>query len=296
MVLDNSGSMASAGTSFDQIKQNLIDALMVVPGSYDKGLRVFDTNGSRLVSPYNTNLGTLRSRLSDINPSGGTYIGQSLEDVANDLLEKPEGDNRLIFITDGEGSPADIEKAKSVKQRLEKVRKSGGCFKCSFIVYSKRKNALKETPIGEISEILECDFEASAEYASSSNLKPILLRLLGIKFSGMLQGVLFMIISLILYGILVELVARLLFDIRYAQGVLPRIARQNALITRISLWLLIIGTHFFGFFMQFSKLMWWVVFFDWIVLLGILGMTAIGFGKNSKKQIEKRSIGNDPFV
>jgi len=57
--------------------------LMIVPNNYEKGLRVFDDGGSRLVSPYNRNLSILGSRLNGIEPEGGTYIGQSLLDAVN---------------------------------------------------------------------------------------------------------------------------------------------------------------------------------------------------------------------
>ena len=93
VVLDNSGSMSRTGTDFSEIKQSVFDALAIVPASHESGLRVFDeaTGSSRLVSPYSRDLDPLRRVLSDIRPESGTYIGQSLLNVTQDLLQKPEG-------------------------------------------------------------------------------------------------------------------------------------------------------------------------------------------------------------
>ncbi|MBD3307851.1 VWA domain-containing protein, partial [candidate division KSB3 bacterium] len=109
VVLDNSSSMKGTGTSYNEVKESVATALGLIPGSYDVGLRVFDGNGTRLISPYSRDLDPLYRALNGVTPDQGTYIGQGLLDTAEDLLEKPEGDHRLLFITDGEGAQGDVE-------------------------------------------------------------------------------------------------------------------------------------------------------------------------------------------
>jgi len=61
VILDNSSSMADAGTPFEDIKRTLLDTLTLVPHSYQVGLRVFDdSNGSQLIAPYYRDLSVLR--------------------------------------------------------------------------------------------------------------------------------------------------------------------------------------------------------------------------------------------
>ena len=223
VILDKSGSMASTGTEFSAIKHSLFDALLLVPDVYATGLRIFDevAAGSRLVIPYTHDLTPLRYVLSDIEPGGGTYIGQSLQDAATDLLEKPEGDNRLLFITDGEGADSDIDAARVVRERLAGLK---GGFKCNFILFSTRRDVLNETPIGRVSEILGCDLTVPGDYASAVTLTPALLRIFGFDFYGI-----WLILSALAYLALIILTSYLVFDTQYARGVLPRMARWTSI-------------------------------------------------------------------
>lgn len=282
VILDNSGSMAAAGTSFEDIKQSLIDALILVPGSYEKGLRVFDDSGSRLVSPYHHSLLPLQSELKFIKPGGGTYIGDSLEDAATDLLEKPDGDNRFILITDGEGDEADIQKAQEVKQRLASLK---GGFKCSFILFSKRENVLEETPIGRVSEILGCGLSVPADYASAPTLTTALQRIFGFDFYW-----LWIIISLLGYIVLVFLTAHLVFGIQRTQGMLPRHSRLSAIAFLLALLPLIIGSHIIGLLSWLSYYVWWLA----IAGFAVPFIAAGGFGKKIPRK--GRTYDDNPFA
>jgi hypothetical protein len=80
VVLDNSGSMASAGTNFNDIKQSVFDSLAIVPASHESGLRVFDepTAASRLVSPYRPRFGSAEPGVERYTPGERhVYLGQS---------------------------------------------------------------------------------------------------------------------------------------------------------------------------------------------------------------------------
>ena len=113
VILDNSGSMAKAGMPFEEIKQTLIRALYLLPSSYDIGLRVFDdqVKGSTRIVEYTRNIDVIRGALEKIQPKSGTFIGASLLEATGDLLAAPQGNNRLILITDGEGNDGDIAQA-----------------------------------------------------------------------------------------------------------------------------------------------------------------------------------------
>ena len=121
VILDNSTSMSTVGTNFDNIKQSLFDALLLLPGTYEAGLRVFDggVQGSRLISPYNYDLDPLYRELQAVYPSTGTYIGPSILDAVGDIVPNQGEDNYLVLVTDGEGSPADIDYARRAKQQLD---------------------------------------------------------------------------------------------------------------------------------------------------------------------------------
>lgn len=284
VVLDNSGSMASVGTAFNEIKQTVLNALMVVPSSYGKGLRVFDDSRSRLVAPYHTNLNKLRSKLRSVEPSGGTYIGESLEDAAKDLLERPSGDNRLIFITDGEGNISDIEKARGVRKSLDKLYEKGGRFKCQFILFSSRADPLRDTHIGEISEILGCDFTVADSYASAASLWTSLLRILGFDFYWIL-----IIISALGYLILVLWSSYLVFDTQVAKRILARTARWHAITFLITMLPLVGLVHLLGLFTGLMKYVWVII----LINLAVLVIVALGIGEFKKRRI--RDDESDPF-
>jgi hypothetical protein len=275
VILDNSSSMASTGTSFKKIKESLVNTLMLVPNSYDIGLRVFDLNGSRLLSPYQHDLKPLRNTLTDIEPIGGTYIGPSLLDAVNDLREKPNGDNRLIMITDGEGSESDIEAAKEVKRRLADLE---GGFKCSFILFSTRKDVINETPIGKVSEILGCNLNVAGDYATAHALTPALQKILGFDFYW-----LWIIVSLLLYTLLLYLVTTFVFAIQIDQGVLPRYARGAAILFLFSLFPIALGAHLIGLFSWLSSFVWWLV----ILSIAVILIAASGIGKKINQKTKE---------
>jgi hypothetical protein len=285
VVLDNSGSMAGTGTAFRDIKQSLFDALMLVPDIYASGLRVFDdaAERSRLVTPYSQDLTPLRRVLSDIEPEGGTYIGPSLLDIADDLLEKPDGDNRFLFITDGEGADSDVDAALEVKNRLTGLK---GGFKCDFILFSTRRDVINETPIGRVSEILGCDLTVAGDYASAVTLTPVLLRIFGFDFYWI-----WIILSALAYLTLIILTSYLVFDTQYAQGMLPRIARWTSIGFVFALLPAVMGAHIIGLFSRLSGIVWGFV----IVAAVILVMAAIGSTRSRKKGGRYEPNG-DPFA
>lgn len=280
VILDNSGSMSVSGTAFSEIKESVFDALRLIPFSYEKGLRVFDTGGSFLISPYRQDLSELYSRLKPIEPGGNTYIGKSLSDAADDLLEVPDGDNRLIFITDGEGNISDIRTAEAVRERLDRLK---GEFRCSFILFSKRKNVPEETPVGKISEILGCDLTVPDDYASAGTLTPALQRILGFDFYPI--GI---IISAVLYLILLVFSAHLVFAVQCARGLLPRYARMRAILFLVALVPPIAAAHLAGIFSWMSAwTVWYLILAGAVVFLAALG--------SEKKPGKKRSE-SDPFA
>jgi len=283
VILDNSGSMSVTGTAFDEIKQSLFDALRLIPFSYEKGLRVFDANGSFLISPYNQDLSELYSSLKSLEPGGNTYIGKSLSDAADDLLEAPDGDNHLIFITDGEGHINDIQIAQAVKERLTNLK---GNFRCSFILFSKRENVLEETPIGKISEILGCDLTVPDDYASAGTLTPVLQRILGFDFYQI-----WIIISAVLHLILLVFSAHLIFSIQCARGMLPRYARVSAIFFLIVLLPPVAAAHLIGLFSWISAFTCWSL----ILIAAIVFLTALGFQKKPKEK-RSESYKKDPFA
>lgn len=284
VVLDNSGSMTSAGTNFNDIKQSVFDSLAIVPTAYESGLRVFDepTAASRLVSPYSRDLEPLRRALQDIQPESGTYIGQSLLDVAQDFVQKPDGDHRLIFITDGEGSAADIDAAREARNRLLALQ---GGFKCHFVLFSTRKDVWNETPIGQVAETLGCKVTVPGERASAATLMPALLRIFGFDFYW-----LWIILSALAYLALIILTAHLVMDTQVEQGVLPRIAWTTSIGFVIGLILPVMGAHLIGLFAGLTSIIWGLTFLS----LAIVIIAAIGIGK--KHQRASRSSSGDPFA
>jgi hypothetical protein len=285
VILDSSGSMGGTGTDFRDIKQSLFDALLLVPDTYESGLRVFDEmkSGSRLVSPYSHDLTPLHQVLSDIQPGGATYIGQSLLDAVYDLLEKPGEDHRLLFITDGEGHESDIDAAREVKDRLAGLK---GDFKCNFILFSNRRDVLNETPIGKVSEILGCDLTVPGDQASAVTLTPALLRIFGFDFYWI-----WIILSALAYLTLIILTSYLVFDTQYAQGILPRIARWTSIGFVFALLPAVMGAHLIGLFSGISGIVWGLI----ILAAVILVMAAIG-STSSRKKGGRYEPKGDPFA
>jgi hypothetical protein len=283
VILDNSSSMSSAGTAFDDIKSSIFETLLIVPGSYEVGLRVFDGGGSRLVSPYSQDLNGLRRALSGIRPESGTYIGQSLKDAAEDLLEQPEGTHRLVLVTDGEGDTGDIADAREAKDRLSQLE---GGFKCHFVLFSTKRDVWNETPIGQIADSLGCGVTVPGAVASARTLTPTLLRIFGFDFYWI-----WIILSALLYLVLLLLTAPLVFDAEYAQGVRPKVAWLAALGFFFGLLPPVIGAHVIGLFSRFTGLIWGLVIFAMAMLI----LAAIGIGKGASK---KGGIydPNDPFA
>ncbi len=131
VILDNSGSMANVGVAFAEIKQTLLNTLVLMASSHEIGLRVFGDGGSKLLVPYQRNLDALHTALAAVNPQAGIYIGQSLLDAAEDLRVIPQGRHRLLLLTDGEGTANDIALAAKAKERLQALQ---GDFQCYFII------------------------------------------------------------------------------------------------------------------------------------------------------------------
>lgn len=269
IILDNSGSMASAGTAFAEIKQSVFEALRLIPGVYEKGLRVFDAKGSFLISPYHRDLSELHSRLEGIKPGGNTYIGKSLSDAADDLLEVPDGDNRLIFITDGQGNADDIRTAEVVKDRLKNLK---GEFGCSFILFSKRENVLEESPIGKIAEILGCDLTVPDDHVSARTLTTALQRILGFDFYRI-----WIIVSAVLHLILLVFSAHLIFSIQCVRGLLPRHARFSAIFFLAVLLPPVAGSHIIGLFSRVSAWMCWSL----MLVAAAVFLALLGFDKKT---------------
>lgn len=287
VILDNSTSMSEAGASFDDIKQSIFEALSLIPGTYESGLRVFDggTQASRLVSPYSTDLNPLRQALQAIYPQTGTYIGNTLLQASQDLLDHPSGDHYILMVTDGEGDASDVAAAREVKTRLAGLQ---GGFKCNFILFSQRSDPWNQTPMGEIAKTLGCNLVVPDGKVTVATLMPALLRVFGLNFYW-----LWIILSAIAYLILIFLTAYLVFDIQHEQGVLPRLARITALLFIFALVPAVMGAHLIGLFAQFTGIVWAVV----LGSCAIVVFAAIGVGK-SVAYAKKKGGGdpNDPFA
>ncbi|MEZ5673002.1 MAG: VWA domain-containing protein [Thiotrichaceae bacterium] len=284
VILDNSSSMTDAGTPFEDIKHVLLDTLTLVPNSYEIGLRVFSTNsaGSLLVAPYRHDLSFLRSVLSNIGPQTGTYIGQSLHDATSDLLEVPNGNHLLIMVTDGEGDSNDVLIAQQVKIRLSTLQ---GQFKCEFILFSTKKDALVETPVGQISTILGCNLKRT-EYISTGELTIALQQILSTNFYW-----LWIIISALAFLILLILSAQSVFATQIARGTLPRYATSLATLFFLVLLPLVMSAHIIGIFTGLSNFAVLLI----AIAIGILVMIAFGSTKNDTEKNERSENNDDPF-
>lgn len=280
LILDNSASMAQTGTHFEIIKESVVDALQLIPASYEVGLRVYTDGGSRLVAPYRKGLAQLQVALNSIAPQGGTYIGQSLLDASKDLLQADKA-SQLIFITDGEGVKSDIALAQAAKSNLARLGKD---FQCDFILYSKRIDVIEETPIGKIADILDCRLIMPGEQLSADSLTMSLQRIISKNFYW-----LWIIISFLAYLILSLLSASLLFSFQYASGVMPRQARIMASSFFFILLVIITGVHAVWFFS-------WLYGFAWtmaILALVILAIAIARFEKSNKPNT--KGAAHDPF-
>jgi hypothetical protein len=287
VILDNSTSMSSVGSNFDDIKQSLFDALLVLPGAYETGLRVFDasTNGSRLISPYSADLDPLYQALQGVSPStGATYIGQSILDAVDDIAANPGSDNYLLMVTDGEGSSSDIQAARNAKQKLGNVP---GKFTCDFILFSSRKDAWNQTPIGQVAKELGCKLAVQEGRVTAQALTPALLRIFGVNFYW-----LWIILSAIAYTALIILTAYLIFDVQYARGVLPRLARLTALGFIASIAPGVAGAHLLGLFAGIAGIIWGLI----ALSLAIVVIAAIGIGRSQKHSTGGSYDSNDPFA
>jgi hypothetical protein len=283
VVLDNSGSMAKAGTSFDEVKQTLLNTLIMLSSSHEIGLRVFAENGSKLLVPYEDNLDELRSDLTYITPHGKTFIGDSLLDAVDDLLKRPQGKNRLILITDGEGAISDIDDAHEANHRLSALK---GAFKCYFIVFSVRQNVRQETPIGTVADILDCDLTVPSERPSGVTLATTLQRIVSIDLN-----LLWIILSAIAYLTLLMLTAILVFATQFAYGVLPRYARLMALAFIFVMLPLVVSVHIIGLLGRSSGHVWWLAILAVIMLV----LSSLGVGKRRYRP-KTRGNDDDPFV
>jgi len=286
VVLDNSGSMAGTGTEFEAIKESLFHALLLIPGTHESGLRVFDEalHGSRLVSPYSANLEPLERVMREIQPETGTYIGQALVDAAQDLLERPQGRNYLVLVTDGEGDVSDIERAREVRNRLAGLP---GGLTCNFILFSTRGDVWNETPIGRVAAELGCGVTVAGGLASAKTLTPALLRIFGFNFYW-----LWIILSALAYLALIILTAYLVFDIQYAQGVLPRLARVAAIGFVFALLPAVLGAHLVGLFAGLSSIIWGLIGLSGVIVI----LAAIGIGKSLQNNQPRGGNSHDPFA
>lgn len=286
VILDNSTSMSSVGTNFNDIKQSLFDALLLLPGTYETGLRVFDegVHGSRLISPYNYDLDPLHRELQGVYPSTGTYIGQSILDAVGDIVQRPDGDNYLLLVTDGEGSPDDINAARQARQQLAGLQ---GKFTCNFILFSARKDVWNQTPIGQVAQELGCNVTAQESRVSAKTLTPALLRIFGFNFYW-----LWIILSAIMYIALILLTAYLIFDVQYARGVLPRFARLTGLGFVIGILPGVAGAHLIGFLAGLTSIIWGLIFLSFAAVV----IAAIGIGRSHNRSTGGNYDPNDPFA
>jgi hypothetical protein len=275
--------MAQTGTSFEDIKNTLLDTLSILPSSHEVGLRVFENNKSRLVADYAKSLDGLRAVLPQIQSKGGTFIGKSLLDAASDLLNKPRGKQQLILITDGEGTASDIKDAEEAKTLLQPLHAT---FACHFILFSARQNVRAETPIGQIADILGCDMVVPGPRPTVSTLAAALQRIVSRAFYP-----LWLILSLLAYVTLLVLTTYLFFAAQYANNVLPRHARWKAMMFFMMMLPVVVGTHIIGLLGWSSTFEWLLVLLAWVLLiLGFLGVRATFMRPHPRDQ------NNDPFA
>ena len=273
---------------FEEIKQTLIRALYLLPSSYDIGLRVFDdqVKGSTRIVEYTRNIDVIRGALEKIQPRSGTFIGASLIEATGDLLATPQGNNRLILITDGEGNDGDIAQALKARHLLQPLM---GSFRCYFILFSTRKNVHSETPIGRIADILGCDLTTPQEGHSAPRLARTLQRILSVDIS-----LIWLLLSFIGYMTLVAWTARLIFAIKLEQRMLARRARSIAVAFFLILLLAAVMTHFVGILGYFSPYMWLLMGGGTMLLMILWILDSLGVGaRHRPRQI--REYDDDPF-
>ncbi|MGD9209555.1 MAG: hypothetical protein PVI90_02205, partial [Desulfobacteraceae bacterium] len=236
----------------------------------------------RLVAPHQCARKILSFELSNITPQGDTFIGQSLLNAAKDLTAGPSGEKRLIFITDGKGNKQDILLAQPATNLLEQNKTDAKCY---FIVFSALKNVHRQTPIGQIADIMKCRVVVPAELPSAYRLKSIFQQIVSLHFYPVR-----VILSLILYLILIWYSANLFFATLHACGISPKNARLGAVIFPCMLLPLVIGTHV-GFLWNISPIwIWGMSFFFLAVLIGIILVD------NPQQKHNVSGSDDDPFI
>jgi hypothetical protein len=242
--------MAESGTAFNQIKQSLLKSLATVPYSEEIGLRVFDDSGSRLAVPYQHGHRALSSELAAIVPQGSTFIGQSLLDATQDLVDGPLGEKRLILITDGEGSDQDIALAQEAAKCLEQHKNE---TKCYLVVFSSRQNVRRETPIGQIADILNCEFNVPSEQPSAFALQSVLQKIITLDFYF-----LWIIVSATAFFLLFLYCAYLIFATLDAWSLSPKNSRLGAVLFLGILIPPVMGAHIGALLGWDSIRLWWI--------------------------------------
>lgn len=288
VILDNSSSMEQSGTPFETVKKSVFDSLMLLPGWNEVGLRVFaEEGGSRLIVPYARDLSGLRIALAGLQPSTGTYIGESLVDAARDLSERPEGGHRILLITDGEGTEEDFTAARQAGELLRQSLQNR--VECDFVVFSQRKQEIESAYISEIADQLGCSVTVPDEGLTEASLRRTLQSVVGSGFYFI-----WIFVSAVLYLALLLLTASLVFSTQVARGVLPRLARLTGVSFFVCLLSLAAGAHLAALFEGRYDGLWWLA----AVLGGGLASILLILGRSRALQGPnwKGAAHEDPFV
>lgn len=245
VILDNSASMGEiqkTGTSFSEIKQTLLSTLALIPRGNEVGLRVFGlTGGSLKVADYSRDLGPLRRRLATIQPSGGTYIGEGLQDAARDLAGYTAGKTELFLITDGLGTEADVDAARKARNEILAGRTD---FECTFILFNADPEVLERSSTRRAADAMGCRFDAPGAL-SASTLMSALTSAFTLSFHWI-----WLLLSAILYIVLVALTASMVFESHIANGGAPRAAMIWASVFLIAMWAIVVAVHAAGLFVR----------------------------------------------
>jgi hypothetical protein len=244
LILDSSGSMAERGTTgmgFSEIKSIALSSLRVIPRANEIGLRVFDMNGSRLVSEYSRDLAPLERRLKTIQPSGSTHIGASLKDAAQDLAQFRRGPIKLFLVTDGLGDGSDVQAAIDARERILAGRDD---FNCTFIVFSSNPAILDHSSTKRAADEMGCTF-ATPGQLSSGSLMSSLLSTFSMSFAWV-----WLLVSAALYLIMVALTSHMVFQTNIAKQGTPRAAMTWAGVFLFSMFALVVAIHSAGIFLQ----------------------------------------------
>ncbi|OES24175.1 vWA domain-containing protein [Alteromonas macleodii] len=114
-IVDGSSSMGNSGcgggkTRIEAAKDSLKAFVDVLPANSNTGMFVFDSGGDREVAALaNTSPGFIKNKINEIDVSGGTPLGASLEHAYRKLTEQAKlqqgyGEYHLIVVTDGAAS------------------------------------------------------------------------------------------------------------------------------------------------------------------------------------------------